>query len=151
MGQPPEGSEHGPYMTGGATDRVHTLMSSMPVSVSPTDSLRAAAKQLWSHTVGVVLVGDTVQPVGILSERDVVAALAAGADPDTTTAGHAMTTSLISAHSEDRVFDVALQMLDDAIRHMPVTDEHHRVVGIVSLRDLVRPLVLDALTPPPRR
>lgn len=151
VGQSPSGSEHRQYMTPGAADPVRTLMSSTPVNVSPTDSLRTAATELWSHSVGVVLVGDPVQPVGILSERDVVAALAKGADPDTTTAGQAMTTSVISAHSDDRLFDVALQMLDDAIRHMPVTDEHRGVVGIVSLRDLVRPLVLDALSSPPRR
>ena len=143
--QPP----HDPYVTPSAAQPVRTVMTTTPIAVASTDSLRTAAKELWSHSVGIVLVGEPAQPVGILSERDIVAALAHGADPDITTASQAMTTSVVSAHADDRVFDVALQMLDDAVRHMPVADDD-RVIGVVSLRDLVRPLVLDALTPPPQ-
>lgn len=149
MGQTQPQPPHDRYMTPSAAEPVGTVMTSTPIAVLPTDSLRTAAKKLWSHSVGIVLVGDPAQPIGILmSERDIVTALGNGADPDITTAGQAMTTSVVSVHSDDRVFDVALQMLDDAVRHMPVADDD-RVIGVVSLRDLVRPLVLAALTPPP--
>jgi signal-transduction protein with cAMP-binding, CBS, and nucleotidyltransferase domain len=131
------------------TDSIRTLMSSTPNSVASNDSLRTAAKHLWMNGVGAVLVGDPVQPEGILSERDVVAALAEGLDADSTTARQLMTTPVVMVDADDPVFEVALQMLDQAFRHMPVTEEHQGVVGVVSLRDLVRPLLLDALTPPP--
>ena len=61
------------------------------------------------------------------------------------TAEEAMTTYVISARPEDPLFDVAAQMLDDAIRHLPVVDENGGVVGMVSVRDLLCPLLLDAL------
>ena len=42
-------------------------------------------------------------------------------------------------------------MLDDIIRHLPVVDEDGRVVGMVSVRDLIRPVLLDALQAKPPR
>ena len=82
----------------------------------------------------MAVVGDAHHPRGVISERDIVAALAPGADPDTVTAAEVMTTYLISARAEDPMFDVALQMIDDEIRHLPILDENGAVVGMVSVR-----------------
>ena len=54
----------------------------------------------------------------------------------------------MSARPDDTVLDVALQMLDAGTRHLPVVDDLGRAQGMVSLRDLLRPLVLQAMTPP---
>lgn len=95
--------------------------------------------------VGVVIVGRPEDPRGIISERDLVARLASGADPDATTVDQAMTGTLVSARPADRLYEVAIQMLDDEVRHIPVVDAQDRVTGVVSIRDLLRPLILDAL------
>lgn len=116
-----------------------------PVFTTPDATLREAAHALWLESVGVLIVGDEREPAGVLSERDIVTKLAQGADPDTTHVRDAMSSTLISTRAEDPVLDAALEMLNDAIRHLPILDEHGRVVGIVSMRDLVRPLLLDAL------
>lgn len=113
--------------------------------IAADEMLRAVAHTLWTESVGALVVGDARHPVGVISERDVVTALAQGADPDAVTAGDAMTHHVISARLEDPLFDAASQMLDDAIRHLPVTDENGTVIGMVSIRDLVGPLLLDAL------
>jgi CBS domain-containing protein len=139
------------HKTPEVTDSIRMLMNPTPISVAPASSLRMAAKHLWLNAVGAVLVGDPAQPEGILSERDLVAAVAEGSDPDATNVRQVMTTPVVTVDAEDRVFDVALQMLDLSFRHMPVTDGLRGVIGVVSLRDLVRPLLLDALTPPPTR
>jgi CBS domain-containing protein len=83
-----------------------------------------------------------------VSERDIVAALGQGKDPDTVTASEIMTAPVVAARPGDRLVDVAYLMFDDVIRHVPILDEHGDVSGIVSVRDLLRPLLVDALGGP---
>jgi CBS domain-containing protein len=132
-------------MTPHTRDAVATLARRAPVVIAADETLRAVAHTLWSESVGALVVGDARHPVGVISERDVVSALAQGADPDAVSAADAMTRYVISARLEDPLFDAASQMLDAAIRHLPVADENGTVVGMVSIRDLVGPLLLDAL------
>jgi CBS domain-containing protein len=118
------------------------------VVVAPDSTLRAAAAALWEADAGVAVVGTTDDPTGVLSERDILMALAEDADPDTVTAAEVMTPRVIAAKPEDRLVDVAYLMFDDAIRHVPVVDDDGYVTGIVSVRDLLRPLLCDALGHP---
>lgn len=113
--------------------------------VAPDAPLRTVAHSLWEESVGAAIVGTAEQPVGIVSERDIVAALGQGEDPDAVTAREVMTAPVIAARPEDQLIDVAYLMFDDVIRHVPILDELGRVSGIVSVRDLLRPLLVDAL------
>lgn len=133
-------------MTLHVADRLRGLPRREPVLTDPSATLRSVAHTLWSESVGMAVVGDAHHPRGVISERDVVAALAQGADPDSMTAVDAMTTYIVSARPEDPLFDVAGQMIDDEIRHLPILDENGAVVGMVSVRDLLRPMLLDALS-----
>ena len=118
------------------------------VIVAPDVTLRTIAHTLWEESVGAAVVGTAHAPVGIVSERDIVAALGRGKDPDTVTAGEIMTAPVVAARPGDRLVDVAYLMFDDVIRHVPILDEHGDVSGIVSVRDLLRPLLVDALGGP---
>ncbi len=120
------------------------LVTRPPVFVAPGESLRGVAHCLWTESVGALVVGDARRPLGVISERDIVMQLASGADPYTTTAQAAMSPNVVSAGAHDPLFDVALRMLDEGVRHMPVLDEHGVVTAVVSMRDLVRPLLLAA-------
>ena len=132
-------------MTFHLSDRVDQLPKREPVVALPEEPLRAVARRLWEESVGVVVVvGAAGHAAGVLSERDIVAALAAGADPDTATAGEVMTSPIISVHPEDGFLDVAGPMLDHGVRHVAVIGDDGRAVGVVSIRDLVRPLIVDA-------
>ncbi len=123
-------------------DKVGALDLRPPVAVEATDSLRSAAYTLWRENVGAVVVQDGGStPLGILSERDVVTRAARGEDLDTVTVGEAMNTHLIAARLGDTTHDVAYQMLENGIRHLPVLDDAGRVVGMVSIRDVLRPVV----------
>lgn len=127
-------------------DRVGSISRREPVRAEPTETLRQVAEKLWTDEIGVVVVCDPHgRPSGLISERDIVAALAQGADPDEVTADKAMTPYVVSLRADDQLFDAAGQMLDRGIRHLPVLDESGSVVGMVSVRDLLRPLLLDAL------
>lgn len=136
-------------MTGARSsfDGVDGLRLRAPVFVAPGVPLRGAAATMRAEGVGSLLVGDPGEVLGIITDRDLVAALAAGADPHVVPARAAMHEVVVSARPGDRLFEVAFQMLDGEIRHIPVADEWGRVRSMVSMRDLMRPLLLDALGP----
>lgn len=123
-------------------DKVGSLGLQPPVVVEASDSLRTAAGSLWRENVGAaVVLGTAGRPLGILSERDVVAHAAHGEDLETVRVGDAMNTHLVAARTSDTAHDVAYQMLEHGIRHLPILDEEGRLVGMVSIRDILRPVV----------
>lgn len=132
----------------GFTTPARDLVTRDTVFVDLDDSLRVAARLLWEHDVGLLVVGTAERAEGVLSERDVSGAVAVGLDLDATSVREAMADAVVTAAAADPAYDLALQMLDRGIRHLPVTDDG-RVVGVVSLRDLIRPLVVGALTSKP--
>jgi CBS domain-containing protein len=78
-----------------------------------------------------------------LSERDIVRALADGADPDTVWAVDVMSEELVTVGADDVVIDVALRLVAENLRHVAVT-ERGDIVGVVSARD-VFPIVTNDL------
>jgi CBS domain-containing protein len=127
---------------------IQDVASHDPVTIDEGATLRGAARQLWSANIGAAVVLRDDRPVGILSERDIVAHLAKGADPATFTAGEAMTPQFLIAEPTDRVLSAVIDMIDRGIRHLPLFDDAHRCVGMVSMRDLLRPMLIDALEAP---
>jgi CBS domain-containing protein len=113
--------------------------------VPPQTALRDVAEVMARHDIGAVLVGTPKRPLGIVSERDIVIALGRGADATRMRAGEAMSSDLVALRPADAVYDAAIDMLDLGIRHVAVLDEHGAAVGMVSVRDLLRPLVVGAL------
>lgn len=123
-----------------STEPVRRLVDRAPVFIAPTATLREIAERLWWQAVGALVVGTADEPLGIVSERDIVALIATGAEP-TTTAREAMTATLVTVRENDSVHDAVAAMLDHAVRHVPVTNDDGRVIGVVSIRDLGRLLV----------
>lgn len=99
-------------------------------------SLLAAAEALVAHDVGVVVVGDEVRPVALISERDIVRAVAAARDLATTPATEVASSNLVWCAPDTTVEQAALRMADKHIRHLLVGDEG-AVSAIVSARDLL--------------
>ena len=125
--------------------KVKDVASREPVVVPPQTSLRVAAEVMARDSIGAVVVATDRQIVGILSERDIVEALASGAEPDGATVAGAMSHDVVSVRPDDTLYDAAVDMLDLGFRHVPVLDERGAVVGMVSVRDLLRPLLTASL------
>ena len=128
-------------------EAVRSLVKQPPVVVYPESTLRAVAQTLSEEWIGAVVVRGTRPPgapgsraEGVVSERDIVQALADGLDPDTTRAQDVMTLDLACAAPDESVLEVTARMLDNEIRHMPVIEDGV-VVGVVSERDALRVLV----------
>lgn len=118
---------------------IASMMNSTVVAVESDATLRSAARSLNEAAVGTVVIMDGRRVSGILSERDVVRALAAGADPDRSAVVEAMSSSPRYATPQDELRTGMDIMLAAGIRHLPVLDDGE-LVGIVSMRDLARHL-----------
>lgn len=127
-------------------DHIESISSRDPIYCPADASLTEVAAALWRRGVGLLLIGDCHHLRGVISERDVVSALARGLDPDTTAASAMMTGDLVTVRPDDTVHDAAALMLDLDIRHLPVVDQYGTVTGIASLRDVLRPLMIDVLS-----
>lgn len=101
-----------------------------------TDRLDVAARTMVDKKVGALPVLDDRQIVGIISERDITRAVAAGADPSVETTFDYASTRLKVATPDDDTVQLAHVMIEAGLRHMPVVHEG-RLVGIVSMRDLL--------------
>lgn len=119
------------------------------VTVEPDHTLREACRIMDEHDIGALVVVHGHRVVGVVSERDVAHAVSMSADLDDARVATWMTSPAITARPTDAVLDVAYLMLDAGIRHVPLVDEHGTVTGMLSLRDIERPLLEQALTPAP--
>jgi CBS domain-containing protein len=98
-----------------------------------------AAKALVARRVGALMVvDDQGQAVGILSERDIVAGLAAnGGDLTGVTVDSLMTTDIVRCAPNDSVVQLMGKMTERRVRHLPVYDGD-QLLGIVSIGDAVK-------------
>lgn len=117
---------------------VRDAMATTLLTVGPGHTLRQAAERMTERNVGsaIVLDPDGEGP-GIITERDVLRAIGAGEDPDTTeVAGHAANNLTVAAPTMT-LDEAAKTMVRGGFRHLIVVDGSE-VVGIVSMRDVVR-------------
>ena len=108
-------------------------------SVEPTADLAAAAKLLAAHRIGALVIrGAGGRLAGILSERDIVRALAErGAEALALPVGQVMTREVETCGENDSVASLMERMTTGKFRHMPVV-EQGRLVGLISIGDVVK-------------
>ncbi len=109
-----------------------------PVTAPPHSSLRELAELMKERNVGsVIIVNDTGRLLGIVTERDLVRAISEKVDLDSTLAEHYMSRDLVVAHPEDSLISAAHKMIHHNIRHLPVVDDGEKLVGVISIRDVL--------------
>ncbi len=128
--------------------RVSEIMTNAAVTDRPDDTLSEAASKMWRQQTGSLLVIDGEDLVGILTERDVLKAVATGANLTDTRLSEVMTKDLVTVGPQTSLREAAKVMADRWIRHLPVMDGG-KLVGVVSQRDLAGVLA-GALNEPER-
>ena len=113
-------------------------MSDVVLTVGPGHTLHDAAAAMWGRRVGAAVVHDPEAPgPGVITERDILRAVAQGNDPaDERVADH-LTSNLTFAAREWSLEHAAATMIDGGFRHLVVVVGSD-VVGILSMRDIVR-------------
>jgi CBS domain-containing protein len=113
-------------------ERCHHVL----ITSEPDDTLLDAAGRMHTYQIGALPVYEQHRLIGIVTERDLVAALAEGADPATTLVTDYMTDRPICAAPGDDLTAAARRMAELGVRHLPVV-EGQQLVGMLSMRDLV--------------
>lgn len=109
--------------------------------VHPALTIAEAAERMAGRNVGTVLVLEDDRVTGILTERDVLRAVAAGFD-GSRPVSQWMTPGPETIDGDDSIEQAATLMIHGGFRHLPVLEEG-RPVGILSIRDLVRVALVD--------
>jgi len=106
------------------------------LAVAPEDTLGETATKMVDRGVGSVVVSDFGRLIGILTERDMLRAMADRSHPSQARVREWMTTEPVTATGDMTVEEAAQIMLEHNFRHLPVLDGE-RAAGIVSIRDVV--------------
>jgi CBS domain-containing protein len=113
-------------------------MTRLVLTVGPAHTLREAARQMSARRVGAAVVTDPEHVgIGILTERDVLDSVGAGEDPDVELVADHRTEDVVFASPEWTLHQAATAMVDGGFRHLVVVEDHE-VVGLLSMRDIVR-------------
>ena len=118
-------------------ESIRDVMTPTPYAVSANDSAMTAALAMRANDIGDVIVLEDERLFGILTDRDIVVrVLAEEANPTTTMVGAICSRELTTIADTASSGEAVRLMREKAVRRLPVVDERHRVVGIVSLGDL---------------
>ncbi|MCI2414004.1 MAG: CBS domain-containing protein [Candidatus Aramenus sp.] len=129
------------------TSKVKYLITKPPVTVQKGTPIREAVRLMASINIGSVVVLDGEKLMGIVTERDVIRALAKGISLDEPVEKIGTTGRLVTVSEDDSVYLAAEKFSAYGIRHLIVTDSDGKFVGVISIRDLIREShVLKALS-----
>lgn len=123
-----------------ATDPIGALVDAAVATIRPTATLREAATALATDGVGLLVAVDPSGVRGVISERDVVAAIADDLDLDTERVRDVASLDVLTVDEATPIEAAARQMIDAEIRHLAVS-RGGVTVGVVSIRDLVGALL----------
>jgi CBS domain-containing protein len=115
------------------------LMQKSVCTVDRSTTLVEAARQLMQHSVGALVITEPSEPgpVGIITDRDLVAMVAKGLDPKQTTVDWFAQPALETVRVDDALETVTHKMRESGVRRLPVLDVDGRLAGIVSLDDVL--------------
>ncbi|HLN27414.1 MAG TPA: CBS domain-containing protein [Gemmataceae bacterium] len=108
------------------------------VTAGPEETLAAVAVRMQEHNVGTVVVVEDRRPVGIITDRDLALALGAQGFSPQAQVQKVMTHHVLAIPEDAGIHTATRFMRDREVRRLPIVDKEDRLVGIVSLDDLLR-------------
>ena len=116
--------------------KVSEIMTAAAVTDRADDTVAEAARKMWQEQTGSLLVMDGEDLLGIITERDILKAVATGAPLQETRISEVMAKDVVTVHPGVSLREAAGVMTDKWIRHLPVL-ERDNIVGMLSIGDLV--------------
>jgi CBS domain-containing protein len=115
--------------------QLRDIMTEDVLTVAPEDTLGEVAAKMVERNVGSVVVFDFGRLIGVLTERDIMRAVAARTHSSDARVREWMTADPVTATAGTSIEDAAKTMFDNGFRHLPVVEDD-RAIGIVSIRDV---------------
>jgi CBS domain-containing protein len=121
---------------------IQEVMDTELLTIAPETTLREAAQRMSGRNVGAALLLDAAigSYLGIITERDLLNAIAAGDDPDVRRVADSATSNIVSVSADASLEQAAQKMIEGDFRHLLVIASGD-AIGIVSMRDLIVALV----------
>ncbi|ACB39365.1 CBS domain-containing protein [Pyrobaculum neutrophilum] len=127
-------------------DKVGNYIRREPITVPPGATLREAVKIMAQYNVGLVVIADQARrPVGVLSERDIIRAVAAGRTLDAKVEEVGTVGNILTVKKDEDIYTAIKAMRSRGVRHVVVVNEDGTVAGVLSIRDLVEDRALKTL------
>jgi CBS domain-containing protein len=113
------------------------LLARKPITIDPGESLAKAARLMEQEGVGAIVVVELDRPVGIITDRDLALAVCLhGAHPGDPVQSRMMC-PVETICDDEGVYSATQKMMELAVRRLPVVDDIGRLVGLVSLDDVL--------------
>lgn len=120
-----------------STETVRSLQPATPITLEPSDSLQEAIRLMQEQRIGAIAVVEGPRPVGIFTERDVLAKVVGKvSDLKSARLKDFMTANPICLRIEDKIAYALNQMTVGGFRHIPIIDARGHLTGIISVRDI---------------
>ena len=121
---------------------IQDVMDTELLTIAPETTLREAAQRMSGRNVGAALLLDVAigSYLGIITERDLLNAIAAGDDPDVQRVADSATSNIVTVSADASLEQAAEKMIKGGFRHLLVVTNVD-AIGIVSMRDLIVALV----------
>lgn len=119
--------------------RVEHVVTRPLITLPSGSTILQAAKLMVKESIGLLVIRDPLDETkvaGVISERDIINSIALGESP-ATEVDRISTKNVITVNAASDVAEAAKAMNRHHIRHVVVLDDHGKVMGVVSMRDLV--------------
>ena len=118
--------------------KLNDLFTRNVITAGPDEPLAGIARRMQDHNVGTVVIVEDARPVGIITDRDLALALGARGLSPQAPARETMTRHVLAVPEDTGVFTATRFIQDRKVRRLPIVDGEDRLVGLVSLDDLLR-------------
>ncbi|HEV8378550.1 MAG TPA: CBS domain-containing protein [Tepidisphaeraceae bacterium] len=107
------------------------------VTAAPSEAISEVADKMAKRHVGTVVITDKQTPVGIVTDRDIALAVAARSVSRKDPVSRIMTFPVTTINHKEGILSATRLMRADATRRLPIVDDERRVIGLVSVDDLL--------------
>jgi CBS domain-containing protein len=118
--------------------KLNDIFTRNVLTAGPGETLAAIALQMQEHNVGTVVIVEKERPVGIITDRDLALALGARGVSPQAEVQEVMTRHVLAIPTDTSIYTATLFMKEREVRRLPIVDRADRLVGIVTLDDLLR-------------
>jgi CBS domain-containing protein len=123
---------------------VYTICQTNVVSVKPDATVQFVAQLMEEKNIGCVVVTENHKPVGIITDRDIaLRAASLCGEPETALIESIMTQDIRTIRKDTGIFDAIQEMKSTGVRRMPIVDGSGRLVGLLTVDDLIRLLARE--------
>lgn len=124
---------------------IYTVCQTAVVSVAPDTTLKFVAELMKNKNLGCVVIAEEQKPVGIVTDRDIAlrGGPLCGEDWDMAPISSIMTREVCTIRKDTGIFDAIQEMKSSNVRRLPVVDAGGRLVGLITLDDIIRLLARE--------